>query len=542
MLRRYVHVGTGNYHPKTARVYEDLGLLTSDPEIGADVADLFNHLSGYTRHRDYDTLLVAPEALRAGLLDLIAREARPARKGKSAGISIKANNLVDETIIDALYDASSAGVTIDLLVRGMCSIRPGVPGLSETIRVRSLLGRFLEHSRVFRFDSGGERTIWIGSADIMDRNLDRRVEALVRVRTQPVGARSTTCSSAPGPTRSTTGPCCPTAAGSDRRTAPDGRLSAGDHRPAAAVAGKQRRRRDRLIDRERNGGDRGCRRSRVAADRRQPASDRSGLVHRPKYDDWTLPKGKLEPDEHPLLAAVREVEEESGARVVVGRPLGQARYAVDGRPKRVQYWSLRWAGGEFSPNNEVDAVDWVPIEKAGDRLKPDRDGFVVDEFLRDPRPTRACVVVRHAKAGSRSAWKRPDVERPLDAAGRRQAAVIADLLAAYGVSRAYSSDVRRCLGTLEPFAAAAGLTIAQEHLLSESGFPGEPEAAVTRALGIVGEGGSVAISPGRRAADLISGCCPTARDDAGGDETGAQGRSRGGAVSFRRRGAGVCGS
>jgi polyphosphate kinase len=131
---------------------------------------------------------VAPEALRPGLLDLIARESRRARKGKSAGISIKVNNLVDETIIDALYDASSAGVPIDLLVRGMCAIRPGVPGLSENIRVRSLLGRFLEHSRIFRFDSGGQGATWIGSADIMDRNLDRRVEALVRVR-DPAGRR-----------------------------------------------------------------------------------------------------------------------------------------------------------------------------------------------------------------------------------------------------------------------------------------------------------------------------------------------------------------
>jgi len=182
LLRRYVHVGTGNYHPKTARVYEDLGLLTSDPEVGADVADLFNHISGYTRRRDYDTLLVAPEALRPGLLELVEREARRARKGKSAGISIKVNNLIDETLVDALYDASSAGVAIDLLVRGMCGIRPGVPGLSENIRVRSLLGRFLEHSRIFRFDSGGDGATWIGSADIMDRNLDRRVEALVRVR------------------------------------------------------------------------------------------------------------------------------------------------------------------------------------------------------------------------------------------------------------------------------------------------------------------------------------------------------------------------
>jgi polyphosphate kinase len=189
LLRRYVHVGTGNYHPKTARVYEDLGLLTADPEVGADVADLFNHLSGYTRHRDYDTLLVAPEALRPGLLELIARESRRARKGKSSGISIKANNLIDEAVVDALYDASSAGVPVDLLVRGMCGMRPGVPGLSENIRVRSLLGRFLEHSRIFRFDAGGDGATWIGSADIMDRNLDRRVEALVRVR-DPAGRRA----------------------------------------------------------------------------------------------------------------------------------------------------------------------------------------------------------------------------------------------------------------------------------------------------------------------------------------------------------------
>ena len=217
------------------------------------------------------------------------------------------------------------------------------------------------------------------------------------------------------------------------------------------------------------------------------------LVHRPKYGDWSLPKGKLDPGEHPLLAALREVEEEAGARVIVGRPLGQARYAIEGRPKRVQYWSLRWAGGEFSPNSEVDVVDWVPIEKAADRLKPDRDGLIVDEFLRDPRPTRACVVVRHARAGSRTAWKGHDIDRPLDAAGRAQAKVLADLLAAYDVSRAYSSPVQRCLDTLAPFAADAGLIVAQEQLFSESGYPTQPDGAVTRALEIVGEAGSVAI-------------------------------------------------
>jgi polyphosphate kinase len=180
-LKRYVHVGTGNYHPKTARIYEDLGLLTTDPAVGADVADLFNHLSGYTRHRDYDTLLVAPESLRQGLLALIKRETRKARKKKKAAISIKCNSLVDEEMIDALYDASRAGVDVRLLMRGMCSLLPGIVGLSDTIEVRSLLGRFLEHSRVYRFGSGDDLETYIGSADLMDRNLDRRVEALLRV-------------------------------------------------------------------------------------------------------------------------------------------------------------------------------------------------------------------------------------------------------------------------------------------------------------------------------------------------------------------------
>jgi polyphosphate kinase len=188
-LRRYVHVGTGNYNPKTARVYEDIGLLTADEDVGADVADLFNHLSGYSRQRDYDTLLVAPDTLRSGLLDLVATEIRNAAAGRPSGISIKVNSLVDEELIDALCDASQAGVPVDLLVRGMCSLRPGVPGLSENVRVRSLLGRFLEHSRIFRFQSGDDPSHWIGSADVMDRNLDRRVEALVRVTDADARAR-----------------------------------------------------------------------------------------------------------------------------------------------------------------------------------------------------------------------------------------------------------------------------------------------------------------------------------------------------------------
>ncbi|HEX6444162.1 MAG TPA: RNA degradosome polyphosphate kinase [Streptosporangiales bacterium] len=181
VLRRYSHVGTGNYNSQTARLYEDLGLLTASPDVGADLTDLFNHLSGHTRHRGYRTLLVAPEALRAGMVEMIARETRHAAAGRPTGITIKCNALVDEEVIDALYQASRAGVPIEVVVRGICALRPGVPGLSETIRVRSILGRFLEHSRVFRFENGGDVEYWMGSADVMHRNLDRRVEVVVRI-------------------------------------------------------------------------------------------------------------------------------------------------------------------------------------------------------------------------------------------------------------------------------------------------------------------------------------------------------------------------
>jgi polyphosphate kinase len=181
-IRRYVHLGTGNYNPKTARIYEDLGLLTADPEVGDDVALLFNNLSGISRNTTYEHLLVAPDNVREGLIAQIHQEIAHHEAGRSAGIRIKANSVVDEAVIDALYIASQAGVRVELLIRGICALRPGVPGLSETVRVRSILGRFLEHSRVFWFDNGGEPAAWIGSADMMHRNLDRRVEVLVRLR------------------------------------------------------------------------------------------------------------------------------------------------------------------------------------------------------------------------------------------------------------------------------------------------------------------------------------------------------------------------
>jgi polyphosphate kinase len=177
-IRRYVHIGTGNYNPKTARLYEDLGLLTDDEAIAEDVAHLFNNMSGYARHPSYESLLVAPHTVRDGLLSRIEREVGHCAAGRPARIRIKVNSLVDEAVIDSLYAASRAGVPIEILTRGICSLRPGVPGLSETIEVRSILGRFLEHSRVFWFENGGDPEAWIGSADLMHRNLDRRVEVL----------------------------------------------------------------------------------------------------------------------------------------------------------------------------------------------------------------------------------------------------------------------------------------------------------------------------------------------------------------------------
>ena len=180
-LRRYVHIGTGNYNPKTARQYEDIGLLTANPIISEDVGRLFNHLSGMSQETRYKRLLVAPHGIRTGLLDRINNEIANAEDGLPAGIRIKVNSLVDETITDALYRASQAGVKVDLWVRGICTMRPGAPGLSENIRVRSILGRFLEHSRLFWFANGGTPTVGIGSADLMHRNLDRRVEVLASI-------------------------------------------------------------------------------------------------------------------------------------------------------------------------------------------------------------------------------------------------------------------------------------------------------------------------------------------------------------------------
>jgi polyphosphate kinase len=181
-VRRYSHVGTGNYNPKTARLYEDLGILSADDQLGEDLNILFNQLSGFAPQSSFNRLLVAPRTIRPQLLEKIDREIANKKSGKHAFIRLKLNSLLDEEFVEALYRASIEGVEVDLVIRGICALLPGIPGVSENIRVRSVLGRFLEHSRIFHFANGGDDEIYIGSADLMERNLNRRVESLVRIK------------------------------------------------------------------------------------------------------------------------------------------------------------------------------------------------------------------------------------------------------------------------------------------------------------------------------------------------------------------------
>jgi len=185
-LRQYVHVGTGNYNPITARMYEDLGLFTADPELAAEVAHLFNYITGFSRDKKYRRMIVAPHGMRTRMVSMIERETAASTPERPGRIIIKMNHLADEAVIDALYAASEAGVRIDLVVRTICRLRPGVKGLSKNIKVKSILGRFLEHSRVFYFENGGDEEMYIGSADMMERNLDRRVEALAAVESPEI--------------------------------------------------------------------------------------------------------------------------------------------------------------------------------------------------------------------------------------------------------------------------------------------------------------------------------------------------------------------
>lgn len=244
----------------------------------------------------------------------------------------------------------------------------------------------------------------------------------------------------------------------------------------------------------------------------RPAADGGGaevaIVHRPHYDDYSVPKGKLDSGEHVLLAAVREVREETGFDGVVGRPLGAIAYKKDGSPKRVRFWAMRVAGGSFAPNDEVDRLLWLSPVEALAVLSADRDPSVVERFAEDTTPTVPLVIVRHASAGDPGAWTGEDRERPLDGRGADQSARLAALLPLYGVTAVMSADVLRCTQTVQPFAESAGLAIQAEPLLSDDGFAQNAVAARQRVLEIAGSGiATVVCSQGTVIPDVVLALC-----------------------------------
>ncbi len=391
-VRRYCHIGTGNYNPRTARIYEDFGILTADPVVGADLSQLFNFLTGYGRQVRYDRLLVAPHSLRQPLEHLIDNEievARAAAEARSSSdgdavtatgagrIVLKMNSLVDASLIDRLYLASQAGVEIDLIIRGICCLRAGVPGLSENIRVRSIVGRYLEHSRVYYFANGDGRNqprYYIGSADLMPRNLDRRVEVMIRVDDPTSQARLR---------ESLEVNLADTALAWELDADDTYRRLGGDidsHAQFEALAAA------RVARAEVGGtdapliGDELVRAAGCLVYRESDDGPEVLVAHRPHYDDWSLPKGKRDLGESDLECALREVEEETGYRGEVGPELTPAHYEVGGRSKIVRYWLLRQTGGEFEANDEVDEIRWLAPSAAEALLSYDHDRRLLTEL------------------------------------------------------------------------------------------------------------------------------------------------------------------
>ncbi|MCB1030247.1 MAG: RNA degradosome polyphosphate kinase [Acidimicrobiales bacterium] len=374
-VRTYSHIGTGNYNAKTAKLYEDIGILTADPLVGADLAQLFNFLTGYGRNVQYRRLLVAPHPLRERLGELIEQES----KAKNGRITMKMNSLVDPAMIDHLYAASQAGVEIDLVVRGICCLRPGVPGMSENIRVRSLVGRFLEHSRIYRFANGagpGVTATYIGSADLMPRNLDRRIEALVPVLEPNLQRRIDEILDVV--MNDDVLSWALNGDGQWSRISPQdepGTLDAHLKFEELAIA------RSRRTD--------------VGASMSAPKVLAAGgilvregdtgpevlVVHRPRYDDWSFPKGKSDPGETFEQTALREVNEETGYEVELRGELPEVRYLDHrGRPKLVRYWKMEIVGGSFEINDEVDEAKWLPVDLARSVLSYRHDARLLDSI------------------------------------------------------------------------------------------------------------------------------------------------------------------
>jgi polyphosphate kinase len=364
-IRRYSHIGTGNYNPKTARLYEDIGMLSADEDLGTDLSELFNVLTGFADQASFRTLLVAPRGLRQAIIDRIRSQARLGDEGR---IRWKVNHLVDPEIIDELYDAAAAGTRIDLTVRGVCCIRPGVPGLSDTISVRSIIGRYLEHSRIFKFGEGEEAEYLIGSADMMTRNLNGRVEALTPIEDPGLKRRleeilavvfsddrlawelvdETWTKVATERGLNSHLRLQSLAMGRASGATPDPGIAAETPELVVAAGG--------IVTRGSDGG------------------TEILLVHRPAYDDWSFPKGKVDPGETAADAAVREVLEETGLAVRLGEALAPIEYIdLQGSPKVVRYWMMTPEHGAFVPNSEVDEIRWLPYRQALDTLSYEQD-------------------------------------------------------------------------------------------------------------------------------------------------------------------------
>ncbi|MCP3989816.1 MAG: polyphosphate kinase 1 [Actinomycetia bacterium] len=401
-IRRYCHIGTGNYNPKTARIYEDIGIITADPAVGDDLTQLFNYLTGYGRDVDYERLLVAPQSLRQPLEALIRGEME-APEG-TGHIIMKMNSLVDAAIIEELYAASAAGVKIDLIVRGICCLRAGVPGLSDNIRVRSLVGRYLEHSRLFYFANGGGIGVadyFIGSADLMPRNLDRRVEVVFRVDDEAsqeflwelleLNLADTALAWALGP--------------DDEYHRLGGSLNAHDEFELLAAERVARtegsvdptvQKPPPMLGRPVTGSSPPLppakhREPIVAAGclvhRRGEDGVEVLLIHRSRYDDWSFPKGKREEGESDLECANRELAEETGFYGDISKELPSANYLVGGRPKVVRYWLMELGGGQFQPNDEVDRIRWVSPAEASELLTYDHDRDLLSALPADRSPS-----------------------------------------------------------------------------------------------------------------------------------------------------------
>ena len=510
-IRRYCHIGTGNYNPKTARLYEDLGVLTADPTIGADLTDLFNSLTGYSRQTSYRSLLVAPYGVRRGIVRRIEDEIDAHRAGNpEARIRIKVNSLVDEQVIDALYRASQAGVPVDVVVRGICALRPGRPGLSENIHVRSILGRFLEHSRVFHFAAADE--YWIGSADMMHRNLDRRVEVLLRV------AEPRLAEQAGRDVRLVPRPGHPLLDAARRRVvgavaATGLRGVAGARPPGRDDAAARRRRRRHGV------GVSGIHSHTVeptAVDvlaagavlwRRGGDGVELALVHRPRYDDWSFPKGKLDAGESLPFAAVREVAEETGQRGPARR--GRSATCATRWPRAASSCGTgppRPAPATFAPNEETDELRWLDAARrrraAVLPARPRGPGAV---RRRSARRRRWSLLVRHAKAGSRDQWDGDDDLRPLSGAGREQARQLARAAAAVRAGprrhRRPAALPRhgRCRSPQD-----LGLDLLEEPLLGEEEFWADPVAGLARLRELAARAGvTVVCSQGGVIPDMV---------------------------------------